>query len=129
MTEREAGTDEERRIAYRVGINVGDIVVEEEDIFGDGVNVAARLEALAEPGGICLSRTVRDQVRDRLDVALEDLGEIEVKNITRPVRVFRVLLDRDAAPPLPRERRSRPWIAFAAVAVGVVLLGGTLWWW
>jgi TolB-like protein len=80
----------DQRIAFRIGINLGDIIVERHDIFGDGVNVAARLEALAEPGGICVSRVVRDQVRDRLDFAFEDLGEQRVKNIARPVRVYRV---------------------------------------
>jgi TolB-like protein len=71
-----------------VGINLGDVIVEDEDIFGDGVNVAARLEALAQPGGICISRMVRDNVRDKLNYAFEDLGEHQVKNIARPVRVY-----------------------------------------
>jgi len=79
---------EEQRIRFRIGVNLGDVIVEEQDIFGDGVNVAARLEGLAEPGGICVSRVVRDQVRDRLDCAFEDMGEQQVKNITRPVRVY-----------------------------------------
>ena len=81
MVEREAGIPEDRRIRFRVGINLGDVIVEDGDIFGDGVNVAARLEALAEPGAICISRTVRDQIRDRLPYAFEDLGEKSVKNI------------------------------------------------
>jgi adenylate cyclase len=80
----------ERRIDFRVGINLGDVIAEGGDIFGDGVNVAARLEALAEPGGICVSRVVRDQVRDKLDYSFEDLGEQQVKNIARPVRVYTV---------------------------------------
>jgi len=80
----------ERRIEFRVGINVGDIIIDGDDIFGDGVNVAARLEALAEPGGICVSRVVRDQVRDKLSFGFDDLGDREVKNIARPVHVFRV---------------------------------------
>jgi adenylate cyclase len=92
LPERNREIDEDRRINFRVGINVGDVIVEGEDLLGDGVNVAARLEGLAEPGGICLSRTARDQVRDRLDLDLEDLGEIEVKNIARPVRVFRIII-------------------------------------
>ena len=79
---------EDRRIGFRIGVNLGDVIAEEEDIFGDGVNVAARLEALAEPGGICISRVVRDQVRDRVSFAFEDLGEQQVKNIARPVRVY-----------------------------------------
>jgi TolB-like protein/class 3 adenylate cyclase/Tfp pilus assembly protein PilF len=88
MAESEPEVPEVQRIRFRIGINVGDVIVEEHDIFGDGVNVAARLEALAEPGGICVSRVVRDQVRDRLDFAFEDLGERQVKNIARPVRVY-----------------------------------------
>jgi adenylate cyclase len=75
MIDREPDMPEERRIRFRIGVNLGDVIVEEHDIFGDGVNVAARLEALAEPGGICVSRVVRDQVRDKLDFAFEDLGE------------------------------------------------------
>ena len=90
MAERNAATPPEKRIEFRVGINLGDVIAEGEDIFGDGVNIAARLEALAEPGGICVSRVVRDQVRDRLDYAFEDLGEQQVKNIARPVRAYRV---------------------------------------
>jgi TolB-like protein/class 3 adenylate cyclase/tetratricopeptide (TPR) repeat protein len=79
---------DERRIRFRIGINLGDVIVEEHDIFGDGVNVAARLEALAEPDGICISRVVRDQVRDKLPYPFEDMGEHNVKNIARPVRVY-----------------------------------------
>ena len=78
----------ETRIDFRVGINLGDIIIDGEDIFGDGVNVAARLETLAEPGGICVSHVVRDQVRDKLAFAFEDMGEHQVKNIAWPVRVF-----------------------------------------
>jgi adenylate cyclase len=88
MVERNAGTPDDRRVTFRLGINLGDVIVEDHDIFGDGVNVAARLEALAKPGGICVSRVVRDQVRDRFDYTFEDLGEQSVKNIARPVRVY-----------------------------------------
>jgi adenylate cyclase len=88
MINREPDVPEERWIRFRIGINLGDVIAEEHDIFGDGVNVTARLEALAEPGGICVSRVVRDQVRDRVDFAFEDLGEQQVKNIVRPVRVY-----------------------------------------
>src|ERR1700741_4939535 len=88
MIDREAGMPEDRRIRFRIGINLGDIIVDGDDIFGDGVNVAARLEALAEPGGICISRMVRDQIRDKLAYAFEDLGEQSVKNIARPVRIY-----------------------------------------
>src|SRR5882672_6655979 len=88
MLDREAEMPEQRRIRFRIGVNLGDIIAEGDDIFGDGVNVAARLEALAEPGGICISRTVRDQVRDRLAYQFDDMGEQSVKNIARPVRVY-----------------------------------------
>jgi adenylate cyclase len=81
-----------RRIEFRMGINVGDIIIEDGDIFGDGVNITARLEALAEPGGICLSAAAHEQVRDRLDIAFDDLGEQQVKNIARPVRTYAVAL-------------------------------------
>jgi TolB-like protein/class 3 adenylate cyclase len=84
------GVPLERRIQFRIGINLGDIIIEEHDIYGDGVNVAARLEALAEPGGICVSRVVRDQVRDKVDFGFEDLAEQQAKNIARPIRVYRI---------------------------------------
>jgi adenylate cyclase len=80
----------DRRISFRIGINMGDIVVEDGDIFGDGVNVAARLESLAEPGGIRVSARVREEAANRLDLAFEDIGEQSLKNIARPVRVYRV---------------------------------------
>jgi adenylate cyclase len=119
MRERNALIPGEKQIIYRIGINLGDVIVEDDDIYGDGVNVAARLEGLAAPGGICISRAARDQVRDRMDIQLEDLGEISVKNIARPVHCFTVTLDKtedtmqkaemssDSAPPLP----SKPSIA------------------
>ena len=90
MHGRNTGVSAERRIEFRIGINLGDIIIDDGDIFGDGVNVAARLETLAEPGGICVSRVVRDQVRDKLDFSFGDMGEQQVKNILRPVRVHRV---------------------------------------
>ena len=88
MIDREPEVPDQQRIRFRIGVNLGDVIAEEHDIFGDGVNVAARLEALAEPGGICVSRVVRDQVRDKLDFAFEDMGEQSVKNIARPIRVY-----------------------------------------
>jgi adenylate cyclase len=101
MADREPVVPGERRIRFRIGINLGDMIAEEHDIFGDGVNVAARLEALAEPGGICISRIVRDQIRDKLPFAFEDMGEQQVKNIARPVRVF-------ALRPEPRATGTHP---------------------
>lgn len=97
MAERNAGLPEAEKILFRIGINVGDIIVDGDDIYGDGVNIAARVEALAEPGGIHISRTARDQVRDRVPIRIEDAGDQSVKNITRPIRVFRVVLDDDGA--------------------------------
>src|SRR6202163_943212 len=90
MLARNIDVPTERRLEFRMGINVGDIIIEDGDIFGDGVNIAARLEALAEPGGICLSAAAHEQVRDRLDIAFDDLGDQQVKNITRPVRVYSI---------------------------------------
>jgi len=96
MARRNRDMPASRTLLYRIGINLGDVIVEDSDIFGDGVNVAARLESIAEPGGICISAAVRDQVADRLDVGYEDLGEQQVKNIQRPIRVFKVLLNSEA---------------------------------
>ena len=126
---RNTDVSKERRLVFRIGINVGDVVTQGDDLLGDGVNVAARLEGLAEPGGICISRAARDQVRDRIDADLEDLGQIEVKNIARPVRVFRVLgAGKKSAPPA---KRKMPAIRFGvAAAIGLTLIsGGGIWWW
>src|SRR6516162_6542721 len=90
MPERNTGIAADSRIELRIGINLGDVIVEAEDLYGDGVNIAARIEALADPGGVFVSNTVHDHVRDRLPFVFEDLGEQRVKNITRPVRVYRV---------------------------------------
>ena len=99
MREREAGIPQDQRLEFRIGIHQGDVVVEDDDIFGDGVNVAARLEALAEPGGICVSARVQEDAAGRLDLGFDDLGDQQLKNITRPVRVFRI---RPAKPNPPR---------------------------
>ena len=88
MIARESEVPHERRIKFRVGVNLGDVIAQNDDIYGDGVNIAARLEGLAEPGGICISRTVRDHTRDKLPHQFEDMGEQSVKNIARPVRVY-----------------------------------------
>ena len=97
MAERNAATPDHQRIVFRVGINLGDVIIEDGDIHGDGVNVAARLEAVAEPGEICISGTVRDHIGDRLDLAFDNLGDQDLKNIARPVRVYRVRLPSQAA--------------------------------
>ena len=94
MPERNTGIGADSRIELRIGINLGDVIVEGDDLYSDGVNVAARIEALADPGWVFVSNTVHDHVRDRLPFVFEDLGEQQVKNIARPMRVYRV---RDAA--------------------------------
>jgi len=108
MIDREPDVPGERRIRFRIGVNLGDVIVEEHDIFGDGVNVAARLEGLAEPGGICISRMVRDQIRDKLAYPFEDMGELSVKNIARPVRVYALRPEADAALPEPSVTAAPP---------------------
>src|SRR6266516_1203379 len=109
MAERNAEVPQEKRIEVRVGIHQGDIVVEDQDIFGDGVNVAARLEALAEPGGICVSGRVQEDARGKLDIVFEDVGEQTLKNIAWPVRAYRVRPSTAATPrpslPLPTSPR------------------------
>ena len=104
VAEHNSRLTEDKRIVFRVGINLGDVIIDGDDIHGDGVNIAARLEGLSDPGGICISGAVYEQVRDRIDLSLEDLGDQKVKNIDRPVRVWRWLPDRavtagDTAPP------------------------------
>jgi adenylate cyclase len=120
MARRNRDMPASRTLLYRIGINLGDVIVEEGDIFGDGVNVAARLEAMAEPGGICISAAARDQVGDRLDVGYEDLGDRHVKNIKRAIHVFKVLVDAQTPPaagvgsarqPTPQKDARKPSIA------------------
>jgi adenylate cyclase len=135
LAARNESIAEEKRLTFRIGINVGDIIIEGNDIFGDGVNVAARLETLGEPGGLCISRAVRDQVRDKLPVTFDDLGEQEVKNIVRPVRVFGLTpngiaavfdLPQSAAIGGPRRGRTGMFAAFAMVLS--IVGAGTAWW-
>ena len=134
MAERNSETPEDRRITFRVGINLGDVIVEQDDIYGDGVNVAARLEALAEPGGICISRMVRDQIRDKLPYPFEDRGEQSVKNIARSVRVYALRPEAIAELPeanvpagAPPRRRTAPW-NLAAMTAAALVLAGIAWW-
>ena len=121
------GFAETSDLVLRIGVNLGDVIAEGDDLHGDGVNVAARIESLAAPGGITISRSVRDQIRDKLDVTLHDMGEIEVKNISRPVRVFSVGKP-GPAPAASTQPVTRPvtrWLFLAAAAL-VLLLGGML---
>ena len=141
MIDREPEVPDERRIRFRVGINLGDVIVEEHDIFGDGVNVAARLEALADPGGICISRVVRDQIRDKLPYPFEDRGEQVVKNIARPVPVFALRPETIAELPMPDalplpsvpiaapSRRRRSIVPSVAMAIASVLVIAVIAWW
>ena len=101
MILRNAKTPDERRIEFRIGVHQGDIIIDSGDIFGDGVNVAARLEGIADPGGICVSARVQEDVRGKLDLALDDIGEQRLKNIERPVRVYRILSENKATRPRP----------------------------
>ncbi len=115
MAQRNAAVPADRRMEIRIGINVGDVIVENDDLFGDGINIAARLEGLAEPGGICVSGSAYEQVRQKLDLSVEDLGEKSVKNIDQPIRVYRIgqavtvtttdksleSREKPSAPPLP----------------------------
>ena len=101
MILRNGKTPDERRIEFRIGVHQGDIIIDSGDIFGDGVNVAARLEGIADPGGICVSARVQEDVRGKLDLALDDIGEQRLKNIERPVRVYRILSENKATRPRP----------------------------
>jgi adenylate cyclase len=133
MAERNAGVPADQRLDFRIGINLGDIIIDGDDIYGDGVNVAARLEALAEPGGICVSKVVRDQVLDKLSFTFDELGPQQVKNIARPIDVYRIDFAgrQSARSPLPRswqrlQRVSRARVFVAGLAVVVLSVGG--WW-
>jgi adenylate cyclase len=126
---RNAELPEARRVEFRMGINLGEIVVEGDQIHGDGINIAVRLEGLAEAGGICISEVVYKQVKNRLALRYEDLGEQELKNIAEPVRVYRARVEESGSPASevrrPKHRRVGSAHRFWVVAVsGVVLLGG-----
>lgn len=131
MSERNAGEAGDRRMDFRIGVNLGDIIIEGDDIHGDGVNVASRLEGLADPGGICISRAARDQIRDKLGYHLEDMGEVEVKNIARPIRAFRIRLGSGIDPVAKIKRaalRMPPAIAIIALGcVALIAISGAVW--
>jgi adenylate cyclase len=121
-----AGLPQERRMEFRIGVNLGDVMIEGAQIYGDGVNVAARLESLSEPGGICISGTAHDQVRDKLALVYEDAGDQAVKNIARPVRVWRVMLDGAAAPrrtrQVVRKYRRTGMLSLASLAIVIATI-------
>ena len=123
MAGHDQGTPEAQRIRFRLGVNLGDVIVDGNDIYGDGVNVAARLEGLAEPGGICISGTVFDHAANKADVGFAKFGEQRLKNIANPVRVYRVLLDPgDAGKKAGRSNRSRKRLKILA-GTGALLIG------
>ncbi len=121
MSKRNADLPENRRMLFRIGVNLGDIVEEDDRIYGDGVNIAARLEGLAEGGGICISRTAYDQVKNKLELGYEYLGEHSVKNISEPVHVYRVMIEPEAAGKVIGEKKLRlrcqHWAAVAVIAL------------
>jgi class 3 adenylate cyclase len=117
----------ERRMEFRIGVNLGDVMVEGDQIYGDGINIAARLESLADPGGICISGKVHEEIRSKLPLGYEDLGEQTVKNIAHPVRVWRVLVDGSASP--RRETRGTPrryWHAGVFSFAGLAIIASTI---
>ena len=128
MADRDQGTAEARQIRFRIGVNLGDVIVEGDDIYGDGVNIAARLEAMAEPGGICISGTAFDHAVHKVDVGFAGLGEQRLKNIADPVRAYRVLLDPGQSGKIvaaPRRPGSRVMIlAGIAAALLIALVAG-----
>jgi TolB-like protein/class 3 adenylate cyclase len=137
MIDRNAEIPEDKRITFRIGVNLGDVIIDGDDIYGDGVNIAARLEALAEPGGICILRVVRDQTRDKLPYPFEDMGEQSVKNIARPVRVYAMsaaavastpLVAAQAQPTLRRRGRRSQRLLIAASVVVVLGIPIAAWW-
>jgi adenylate cyclase len=123
MAERDLDLAEERRLRFRIGINLGDVIADGDDIYGDGVNIAARLQGLAVPGGICVSGTVRDHIGDRLPYAFEDMGEQNVKNIARPVRVYALRPEGKADVPtarVPSTASDLPFIAAPRLSIVVL---------
>ena len=131
LQKRNKEVAEDRRLEFRIGVNLGDVVEEGDTILGDGVNIAARLEGLSEAGGICISGTAFDQVRNKLDLGYEYLGEQTVKNIALPVRAYKVLMEPDAVGKVIGEKKPKPekwgWKAIAGVAVMILVAGGLVW--
>src|SRR5258705_10107010 len=137
MVDRNAETPEDKRIRFRIGVNLGDVIADGDDIYGDGVNIAARLEALAEPGGVCISRTVRDHIGDRLPYPFDDIGEQSVKNIAQPVHAYAMNAAAVASLPevttpaqsgWPRRRSASRLTAVAASLVAAIGVGIAVWW-
>jgi TolB-like protein/class 3 adenylate cyclase len=131
MVGRTADIPDSKRITFRIGVNVGDVIIDGDDIYGDGINVAARLEGIADPGGVCISGTVFDQIRNKVDLSFEDLGPQEVKNIAEPIRAYRVQMNSKhpmTAPP-GETQRSRWGLVGGGVAIAAVLVASGLYAW
>ncbi|MEJ1996345.1 MAG: tetratricopeptide repeat protein [Limibacillus sp.] len=130
MVERNARIPEAERVRFRIGIHLGDVIVESDDLYGDGVNVAARLEAMAAPDGLCISRQAYDQIGGKLRSRFEDLGDQQLKNISRPVQVFRLTQEGQAPPePFQRGTKGRRAPLFAALVIAVLAVPTSLYWW
>ncbi|APG94937.1 adenylate/guanylate cyclase domain-containing protein [Sinorhizobium americanum] len=117
MKRRNSDVTQDRRIEFRIGINLGDVIFDDDDVFGDGVNIAARIEQLADVGGICVTAAVATQIADRLEVSLEDLGEKTLKNISRPVHLFRVGIEGSVLPAPPDEKGTKRAVSKPAIVV------------
>ncbi|MEJ2726416.1 MAG: adenylate/guanylate cyclase domain-containing protein, partial [Deltaproteobacteria bacterium] len=129
LKKRNAEVPDESKMEFRIGINLGDVIEDGERIYGDGVNIAARIESVAETGGICVSGTIYDQVKNKLNLGYKNLGEYRAKNIAEPVRVYRVLTDPgDAGKLIGEKRKSKKGMTLAAAIVLIAVLGGTLSW-
>jgi len=124
LAERNVGVARDKRLELRIGINLGDVLIDDDDLYGDGVNIAARLEAVAKPGGICVSQAVVDQARGKVAVGFEDLGEKALKNIAAPVRIYRVVADGAAARTTRPRRRRLALGAAVALLLGALVAGG-----
>jgi len=132
MAERNQSVPVDRRIAFRIGVNIGDVIIEKGDVFGDGVNIAARLEQIAPPGGVCLSEDAYRQVRGKLEIPIADGGEQSLKNIANPIRVYRIEPDAAAAfataPPSAEPGRYHRMAKLAAAAMAAVLVAAGAGW-
>jgi TolB-like protein/class 3 adenylate cyclase len=131
LKEKNEQFPESRRMEFRIGINLGDVIEDEERIYGDGVNIAARVEGLAEGGGICISRKAYDEVKNKLNLGYENIGEHNVKNIIEPVRIYRVLMDPEDAGKVIEKGKPKPsrrnWIWLAAAAIILIAVGAMIW--
>lgn len=134
MPDRESEIDEDHKIVYRIGINLGDVIVEQGDLYGDGVNIAARLEQLADEGGICISGTTYDHLKSQVAAGYQPLGEVQVKNISRPVRAYKVLIDPEQMGKTASEQRphqfqmTAKFAGIIAFVLAMLTAGGALWW-